>query len=461
MKKLILLFLINLTVYGQDIIKEMDVPGNHYIISTNYSKNGSVIIKTNKFSLNPKGSKPNIFNYDSQLNLRYKIQPDYKFSFIDCSDDGGKVLFNKSFFSDSTKKYNLLDEKGEAKFYDGNEWLPKNFVLNDFFMTSNEHISIGYEKNRKDIKKNKSGTYQLFKRDLNNFKSLGVTEFLLPKFDVKGDYKLISHGKDDFTIFTKDVLELRNQKYIIAKYSNDGTLLKSTVLDSNLNSSDIYLADVNLNSHSYEIIQGVNGSGKSRISYKPTVYAYGDVFIDDEDSSFYTYSIFTSRKSKFGSGFIIKKYDVSGKLIWESKHEFFSKKTHKEIEGDDTLVHLVNTNNGLGLSVSNSKDDYAFIYNLDKKDGKIIDSKTYYELNRIDPVNFFYTLKDSYSKKVLLDPMAVILSATSQKVHDYLKSFSESKSKKYFKGLIVNDGVILVQIDDTKKRTFKILKFYW
>ncbi len=461
----LLIAIITTQIYSQDIVKDIDVPDKHYIISANYTKDGSAVIKTNKFSLKSKGSEAVIFNFDSELNLNYRINPKYRFSFVSASEGAKSVLYNNSSIFSSTKKFNVLDEKGEEKIYDGKEWLPKNFILNSFFISDNEFLGLGYDKARRDIKKGKSGTYQLFKRSLKDFTSVNTIEFSLPEFEDNSGkksrgYFLVDRTDDVFTLLTKDV-DTKKQKYVIAIYSYNGKLLNTIILNENINDENQFLSDANLDSNSYILISSTNAnSGKSSNSYRKTTSAYGSVYFDRKDKAIYTYSLYSSKKSKFGSGYILNKYSLSGDLLWTSKKEIFSKKTHKEIDGIKTIVTLVNTNNNLGFSVTNSKEDYAFTYNIDKISGKVINSLAYNELDRLNPIDDFYSIKDSFSKKIFLDTDSIIATSISNKVKNYFLSLSNTESKLYFKSAIVNDGIIMTQVDN-KNRTFKLLKFYW
>lgn len=456
-----LFILSSLISNGQEITKKINIPEKHYIISADFFDNGGVILKTNKFTLNSKGKEANILNFNSNLDLQYQINPKNRFHFVRASPNGKKVLFNKSFMTSDSKKFNILDEKGNEIIYDGKEWLPNDFVNTSFFITDKEYTCIGYFKNRKDIKKGKSRTYQIFKRNLTNFET-EVKEVNAPKFE--GEEKrytffFLDRSNDDYSIITKDFPTPLSQRDIIGVYDYNSLINKTIVLNTTLNDENLSFPEANYNSDSYKIITRTNTKGNTSNSLKPTSRAYGGIYLDKKNKKIYTYSLFTSKNSKYGSGFLLTKYNWDGTLLWSKREEIFTKKNHKNISGFQTSVkfNTIETDK-IGLTIFNKKEDYFISCIMNKENGDLIEVENFDELKRIDPINNLYSLKGVFPKNIFLNPDTVIATIFNPEVKQYISSKTGSKAKLYFLSTTNVNGVTMVQVNN-KNKEYKVLKF--
>lgn len=485
----IMILVSGLYLTAQSIEKKLIIEEGYKVATYGFADDGSFYLQTNKRVLASKDKDATFIKYNPQtLEIDYTYKPSEQFKIVDTSPNAEKILFNDSkTISFAKNNFNVLDNNGKTKKFEGDDWLPKDFVEIDDFMSKDYLVTIGYDKSVK-YKKGENKDYKIFRRDLNTFESKTL-DFNLPDIFLVGSdeslwYQVLKYTNDSFTVITKEFTDEdkngkkpRKQKYILARYDYDGTLDETQILETKLLDPNMKFvsSNVGLVAYKQELYVYTNKDGfveyRTRNVRQPT--ASGAVYADVENKYYYTYGIVASEKSKYGSGFMLDKFDYDGNNIWSKFIVAFPKMKDSDIAGTSTRLRLFDLGDKLGLSIINKKEDFTKIYNLDKITGEILETKEfgdykYYNLNGFGSFDNMYSnefisdyvFKDSFSKKQILDIDTIIGYALNEDFKNYIDSLAGTKKKLHFITSINSDGITTIQANN-KDNEFKLLRFNW
>lgn len=477
-----------LSISGQDIEKELVIEEGYKVPAYGFTDDGSFYFQTNKRMLSSKDKNTTFTKYNSQtLEIDYTYKPDKPFEIIETSPNAEKILFRASkVISFKGNNFNVLDNNGNTKKFKGKDWLPKKFEVIDDFMSKDYFVTIGYDGKIK-YKKRENKDYKIFRRDLNTLESKNI-DFNLPdvfldKEDVFLRYQVLEYTDDSFTIIAKFFTDKnekgkypRKQKYILATYDYDGNLDKKQIFETKLTDANMKFVVSNAGLVAYKVVEYTyfkDGVLRYRYRYVAQPTASGAVYVDIKKKSYYTYGLVASEKSKYGSGFMLDKFDYDGNKIWSKMIIALPKMKDDDVANQNTSIDLYDLGDKLGLSVNNKKEDFTKIYEFDKVNGEILEEKEFgdykrYNLNGFGSLdnmhsNEFissYVFKNNFSKKHVLNMSTVIGYALNEDFKNYIDSLADTKRKLHFISSINNTGIITIQANN-KDNEFKLLKFNW
>lgn len=488
MKKIIILALICLItkLSAQDTQKKLTLDKGYTIARYGFTTGGALYILTNKKMLSAKARDASFYKYNAEtLDLDYSYKPTKNFNILETSPKGEKVLFNDSkTISLAKNNLNILNENGEVKEYEGDQWIPKDFIVITRFISKDYYVALGHQKGQK---KSKNHLYQMFSRNLNTFESTMVT-FELPKIpnveeSKEFEFQIVDHTNDSFSILTKNFKDYtkkispQTQEYILAEYNYQGELIKTQTLITKIDDSNLSYRTANTGPDSYDEVVSTysksDGSFGTHMSYVPNPISRGNIYIDLINKTYYTYSIIGSKKSKYGSGFLINKFDFTGKLLWTQKEIIATKKEKFEITGHRTYVKFLHTNSYIGFAISNFKDNYAYIFKINPQNGEIILQKNFkkmkaYQLGGFGNFDTLYsnefvsdfTFKENFPKSLVLDVETLTAYILNEKFKTYIDNLKNTKNKLNIISSINKNTVTTIQADN-KNDDFKLLIFKW
>lgn len=220
-----------------------------------------------------------------------------------------------------------------------------------------------------------------------------------------------------------------------------------------------------------------NGFGESTVvqdehtsKHSLSESATGNVYVDLKNKIFYIYGLYTDTidkdfyNSKF-SGFYICKYTFEGKLIWKIEKEISDEKEfNKNTVAYFMDFHFFHLNdNQLGFGIKKTKDEFAFINEIDAEKGEITrDAKVTYKVDNI----LLYGIRGGsfptgYSVDKIfgdnnLNMFTIYANFFNPKVADFFKS--QIKSKFNYDTSITKNGIFIIE-ENVKENSFRLMKF--
>lgn len=498
MKKLsIILFCFIVTgSVAQDYSKPLEIPEGIKVANYGFTDEGSFYMTTQKRVLSAKDKDATFEKFNSvDLELDLTHKPDEQFRIRESSPFGDTFLYDNSasFSFNSDRPSSFLFSDGSTKTFEGEEWLPKDFIPISEFISKDYYVCIGHEKGRDKYKENGNDKvlqkqYKFFRRDLKTFESIYTDFELYDDIQVEEEtvfpHKYLFHNDNDFTFFTKNFTETdkkgkhpKKVEYILSVYNFEGKLIKTKILTNEIDDKRLdFIGDINLGPGSFEYVTRYSNIRKDWIQVQvPTIISSGNVYNDTQNKAYYTFGIIKGdRKTKDKCMLMVDKFDYSGKKIWSKSFEQPTRS--KKGQGFDehvTSVHIVNTGKEIAFALPSFKNDYLKIMQVSKENGDITATQEYgnYKRNQLNGFGNFdnmytnefvsdFVFKDNFDKKFILDYETVIAYSLNPNFKDFLDRQKEPERKLNFITNITDNGIVTIMANN-KDNDFKLLKFNW
>ncbi|MCK6608476.1 MAG: hypothetical protein L6Q46_09280 [Flavobacterium sp.] len=473
-KTFVIIFLSTINLfYSQDKTISFNVKKGEELLQYKISKQGQPFIVMGK-----EGKDLTIISYDSLLNLNY--EKSFKSSYKGLPGFFGRGMYSSPIYydlrvsidgkyavSENDKKIfypdgRIIDTKIESFFY------PKDIDHNSSFISNENLCIIG-----KEMIEVKKGKYEKSDNSIFLFRNLNdlnvkKTEFKTPKIESNQEvlkWGLSSYHKNFFFMVNKELNKERtNDKYNIVKYDYNGEILSLKSVEIKLNKK--------------YFTASFNGFGAYAISYtgmasrhEMSSTATGNIYTDLKNNDFYIYGLYTNDKdndfyqSTFG-GFYIHKFNSEGELIWKMEKPIVDTKDfNKNSLCFHMQVDFYNLNNGqIGFAISKSNNsNFAHLFSLNEKDGKIIKSKKIeFKVNDLmrEGIKNGSFPTGFNSETIIGKNNGNIETLFSTFFNPKIESFFKKNkaTKLNYKTNITENGVFLIE-EDNKNNKFRILKF--
>lgn len=460
--------------HAQHIERKIVANENSEVVNKGFSENGTPFLIIQE-KTNDKKSKESIFTkYDpNTLNSSLVYKSDTQFEIIIKSQNVETVVYDKNNYNSfKSAAYGILNDVGESKIFD-DRWLPEKFKNINEFLTKDYYISIGY--NEKEDSKRKKGiarSFKLFRRNLNTLEEIFV-DIHLPQ-----NFQVIQNSNTDFVVLSKEFSEnsekgviSKRQEFILKTFDFDGIEQKSVSLNTNITDTELEYKEVfaGNNSHRYIKVQNLKRDGYyDKLVWRPS--ASGAVHDDKLNKHYYTYSIVTGgEKFKNKCALLLGKFDYNGINIWNKRIYLDVRQKKGKGFGDfPKEILLKDFDEKLGVIISDSKNDYFFVGDVDKENGdfskklEFENIKTVYRifigLTDITKSNKFssdFYLKDNFENYTFDIPTVMAYSLNAE-FKSFVDSYPDNDVNFYSK--ITEDG-IKTFLSDFDKNEVLLLKF--
>ncbi|WP_337966341.1 hypothetical protein [uncultured Flavobacterium sp.] len=458
---------------AQDKVVEFKLADKNKLLGFDFVKNGTVYIVTGR-EKSPK-SEVKIVCYDSLLNVRYSkdILSNYKGlpAFF------GRGMNDRPIYYDiigttsgklaiANKDKMVFDDNGNVKdfTFEDIENVDQMYTRFEFF--NDDYAFLLGEKINNKKKKKEHEEYQIHRRSLNDF-STQLYDFTPPKFNKEKEIEkwgLGSFFNDRFYMMNKDLNKERTVDiYNILGYNMNSEIISTVSIPLKLENK--YFSPSNNGFGEFTIIQDEHTS-KHSLSESAT----GNVYVDIKNKIFYIYGLYSNTidedfyNSKF-SGFYIFKYSFEGNLIWKIEKEISDEKQFNK----NTVAFFMNVDffylndNQFGFGIKKTKDNFAFMYEIDSKKGQITkDVKVTYKvdnilLNGIRGGSFptGYSVDEIFGDNNV-DINTIYANFLNPKVADFFKT--QMKSKRNYETSITKNGIFIIE-ENVKENSFRLMKF--
>lgn len=460
-------------VKAQDKVVEFKPANKHKLLQSMSVQNGTTYIVTGR-EKSPK-SEVKIVCYDSLLNVKYSkdILSNYKGlpAFFGRGMNDSPIYYdlmstNSGKVAISNKDKMVFDENGNVKDFKFEDIERENEIYDRFSFLNDDYAFLFGLKKKKNSKKKDIEEYQIHKRSLKDF-STQFYDFTPPKFNNEKEtekWGLGSFFNDRFYMMNKDLNKERSVDiYNIVGYNMNNEIISTVSIPVKLENK--YFSPSSNGFGESTVIQDEHTS-KHSLSESAT----GNVYVDLKNKIFYIYGLYTNTidkdfyNSKF-SGFYIFKYTFEGKLIWKIEKEISDEKEfNKNTVAYFMDVHFFYLNDTqLGFGIKKTKDEFAFIYEIDSEKGKITrDAKVNYKVDNI----LLYGIRGGsfptgYSVDKIfgennVDMFTIYANFFNPKVADFFKS--QIKSKLNYDTSITKNGIFIIE-ENVKENSFRLLKF--
>ncbi|MDO6472311.1 hypothetical protein [Maribacter sp. 1_MG-2023] len=463
----------NMHGIAQELSQTLEIKDGFYIYNDKaHQKNSSLtLLQKNKSSKKKQIIFSNInseleinnFNSNNKLGAGY-FQKDSQFADYFYSPSGENFVFfdGKDYINiNGEKKISDIDLNGDIEENPKYNNIKQKWVdvISKEFLTDTHIISLG-RKTGSEHRKNgdfKAIEIYIYKKELNSLQET-YNKLELPEgyWFAGRNPKLFYYNSKYFMLkYTVEGNKELNS-YHVLKFDYKGKLLSNIKLSSKPTNDKENFALVNYGADAFTEWNRISSGGHVESTfYRANINSFGAIKYSEIDNSFYLISGLQIENED--DGFIVTKYDNTGKLDWIRKH----------LITDSNLVMSNSYNRHLYLDISK---DYAGVsyytkkgkrqckfFLLNKDDGELIvkeEFKNYdfYKLNGLNDYNYNglysrFILKDSFTKKIRLNRQTILGTIFSEDFRKFVTNSSENGKDQMIVSYFTSKGVALIKAE--------------
>jgi len=475
-------------IEAQEKSVEFELSGKQKLVfnQTTLEGNSALVI------WNKKGSENNteIFNYDRNLDLKYKTTVTSKFKDKSGYFGGAakrKVVYYELFLTrngkyafSNTDRF-LLNNMGEFKAYNFDDDNESDKIEDLISFRSEDYTCFIGPKLDKGRRSSKPNDIYFFRRN-NNDLSKQIFSFPKTYYGEKEYYhlSLAGVGEDNFYTVVKDLNEENTvNTYHLVSYNYNAEvnsnisikvkLDKKFFMSSNNGGGQTTISSHNSNpfSSSGDILNNM-----STTTHRLDADSTGNIFIDEANEVVYIYGLYTNKKdddfynASFG-GFYIHKYRFTGEVIWKSQNAIVDRNDFNKV----AVTYFVNVDffkineNQLGFSVSKSNTKkYVHFFLLNDSDGEVEKNKKMkFEVNQLRFAGMKqglafpagHQIKSKFGN-AYLDLRTLFATYINPEINNYL--YSNKKEALNYKTTVSLNGIYILE-ENEKENKYKLMKF--